>query len=93
LAANKPPGQQPGRRQRNPVCPVEALFHEDDVPGQCAQFTAENAKFLDQLGSPGGAAKTSPLPYDTNHIASDLTGRKPRRGQAYCAQGAAPGKR
>lgn len=35
-----------------PVCPVEAIFYEDDVPGQWAQFTAENAKFFDQLGSP-----------------------------------------
>ena len=25
-----------------------------------AQFTGENAKFFDQLGSPGGAAKTRP---------------------------------
>ena len=35
-----------------PVCPVEAIFHEDDVPGQWSAFTAENAKFFDQLGSP-----------------------------------------
>ncbi len=35
-----------------PFCPVEAIFYEDDVPDQWAQFTAENAKFFDQLGSP-----------------------------------------
>jgi NAD-dependent dihydropyrimidine dehydrogenase PreA subunit len=58
-----------------PVCPVEAIFYEDDVPEQWAQFTAENAKFFDQLGSPGGAAKTGPLPYDTDYVASYVTGR------------------
>jgi NAD-dependent dihydropyrimidine dehydrogenase PreA subunit len=45
-----------------PVCPVEAIFYEDDVPEQWAQFTAENARFFDQLGSPGGAARTGPCP-------------------------------
>ena len=58
-----------------PVCPVEAIFYEDDVPGQWAQFTAGNAKFFDQLGSPGGAAKTGPLPYDTDYTASYVTSR------------------
>jgi NAD-dependent dihydropyrimidine dehydrogenase PreA subunit len=58
-----------------PVCPVEAIFYEDDVPGQWAQFTTENAKFFDPLGSPGGAAKTGPLPSDTDYVASYDTGR------------------
>jgi len=40
-----------------PVCPVEAIFYEDDVPDQWAQFTAENAKFFDQLGSPAAPPK------------------------------------
>ena len=35
-----------------PVCPVEAIFCEDDVPGQWAQFTTENVRFSGQLGSP-----------------------------------------
>ncbi len=30
-----------------PVCPVEAIFCEDDVPERWAQFTAENASFFD----------------------------------------------
>ncbi len=58
-----------------PFCPVEAIFYEDDVPDQWAQFTAENAKFFDQLGSPGAAARTGPLPYDTDYIASYVTSR------------------
>jgi hypothetical protein len=40
-----------------------------------AEFTAENARFFDQLGSPGGAAKTGPLPCDTAYVASYLTDR------------------
>ena len=40
-----------------------------------AQFTTENVRFSGQLGSPGGAAKTSPLPYDTDYLASYVTGR------------------
>ena len=58
-----------------PVCPVEAIFYEDDVPEQWAQFTAENASFFDPLGSPGGASKTGPLPYDTDYVASCVTSR------------------
>ena len=58
-----------------PVCPVEAIFCEDDVPGQWAQFTTENVRFFEQLGSPGGASKTSPLPHDTGYLASYVAGR------------------
>jgi len=58
-----------------PVCPVEAIFYEDNVPGQWAQFTVENARLFDQLGSPGGASKSGPLPYDTDYIANYVTGR------------------
>jgi hypothetical protein len=45
------------------------------VPEQWAQFTTENARFFDQLGSPGGASKTGALPHDTDHVASYVTGR------------------
>jgi len=51
------------------VCPAGAIFCEDDVPGQWAQFTTENARFSGQPGSPGGA------PYDAGCLASYLTGR------------------
>ena len=70
-----PPGECAGCGACQPVCPVEAIFCEDDVPGQWAQFTTENVRFSGQLGSPGGAAKTSPLPYDTDYLASYVTGR------------------
>ena len=40
-----------------PVCPVEAIFYEDDVPDQWSHYTQINADFFDELGSPGGASK------------------------------------
>jgi hypothetical protein len=58
-----------------------------------AQFTTENAKFFDQLGAPDGAAKTGPLPYDTDCIASYVTSRQRRRGRPTTAQAAAPKRR
>jgi NAD-dependent dihydropyrimidine dehydrogenase PreA subunit len=38
-----------------PVCPVEAIYYEPDVPAELAVFTAANAEFFTELGSPGGA--------------------------------------
>jgi NAD-dependent dihydropyrimidine dehydrogenase PreA subunit len=56
-----------------PVCPVEAIFYEDDVPGEWTDFVEDNALFFFDplpgrdipLGSPGGAAKLGPLEVDT----------------------------
>jgi len=41
-----------------PVCPVEAIFYEDDVPDEWGEFTAINVDYFDVtgVGSPGGAA-------------------------------------
>src|SRR5258708_12986385 len=36
-----PPGECVDCGACEPVCPVEAAFYEDDVPGQWAQFTTE----------------------------------------------------
>ena len=63
-----------------PVCPVEAIFYEDDVPGQWSVFTADNAAFFTEVlpgrstpvASPGGAAKLGPLRVDTPLVASYL---------------------
>ncbi|KQS00559.1 ferredoxin [Williamsia sp. Leaf354] len=57
-----------------PVCPVEAIFYEEDVPDEWAPFTSANADFFDEIGSPGGAAKVGPYPNDVDAIA-----RLPRR--------------
>jgi ferredoxin len=42
-----------------PVCPVTAIFPEDDLPSEWKQFTAVNAEWFETtgLGSPGGAAQ------------------------------------
>lgn len=40
-----------------PVCPVESISFEDDVPAQFSNYTEINAAFFHELGSPGGAAK------------------------------------
>ncbi|GEO93936.1 MULTISPECIES: ferredoxin [Kocuria] len=40
-----------------PVCPVEAIYYEDDTPEEWADYYKANVEFFDDLGSPGGAAK------------------------------------
>jgi len=43
-----------------PVCPVEAIFYEDDVPAEWTEFKPINVEYFDAAhshkGSPGGAA-------------------------------------
>jgi len=56
-----------------PVCPVEAICYEDDLPETLVPYHEDNARFfndtlpgLDQpLGSPGGAAKLGAIDADT----------------------------
>jgi len=60
-----------------PVCPVEAIFYEDDLPERWSEFTADNARFFAEplpgggapLNSPGGAAKLGRLGRDTALVA------------------------
>jgi NAD-dependent dihydropyrimidine dehydrogenase PreA subunit len=47
-----------------PVCPVEAIYYEDDVPDQWKDYTKANADFFVELGSPGGAAKVGESSFD-----------------------------
>jgi len=47
-----------------PVCPVEAIFEEDDVPDEWAVYTRANEDFFTELGSPGGAAKVGKTGWD-----------------------------
>jgi NAD-dependent dihydropyrimidine dehydrogenase PreA subunit len=61
-----------------PVCPVEAIFYEDDLPEKWHEYTADNERFFTQplhgrespLGSPGGAGKLGPLTADTPMVAA-----------------------
>ena len=61
-----------------PVCPVEAIFYEDDVPEAWQEYTPDNARFFTDtlagqsgpLDSPGGAAKLGALDVDTPMVAA-----------------------
>jgi NAD-dependent dihydropyrimidine dehydrogenase PreA subunit len=60
-----------------PVCPVEAIYYEDDLPSQWADYKQDNARFFtdvltgrdEPLASPGGATKIGPLGADTPLVA------------------------
>lgn len=51
-----------------PVCPVEAIFYEDDVPDEWERYTVANVEFFDVLGSPGGASKVGATEHDPEWI-------------------------
>jgi len=53
-----------------PVCPVEAIFYEDDVPADMKDFTKANADFFTDLGSPGGAAKLGAQDFDVPMVSA-----------------------
>jgi NAD-dependent dihydropyrimidine dehydrogenase PreA subunit len=40
-----------------PVCPVEAIFYEDDLPAEWGMYTQANVAFFATIGSPGGLSK------------------------------------
>ena len=52
-----------------PVCPVEAIFYEDDVPDEWIDYNDANAAFFDDLGSPGGAARLGSQDFDAPLVA------------------------
>ena len=47
-----------------PVCPVEAIYYEDDVPSQWKEFGPIAGEFFVEIGSPGGASKVGPTGKD-----------------------------
>ena len=53
-----------------PVCPVEAIFYEDDTPEQWKDFYKANVEFFDDLGSPGGASKIGKIEKDHPIVAA-----------------------
>jgi NAD-dependent dihydropyrimidine dehydrogenase PreA subunit len=66
-------------------CPVDCIYegermlytHPDECVecGICGPVCPVEAIFYDPLGSPGGASKTGPLPYDTDYASSCVTSR------------------
>jgi NAD-dependent dihydropyrimidine dehydrogenase PreA subunit len=53
-----------------PVCPVEAIYYEDDVPEQWKDYYKVNVDFFDDLGSPGGASKVGGIGKDHPIVAA-----------------------
>ncbi|MEV4840984.1 ferredoxin [Nonomuraea sp. NPDC049486] len=53
-----------------PVCPVEAIHYDDDLPEEWQQFTEINSAFFGELGSPGGAAQVGKISYDHPLVAA-----------------------
>ena len=47
-----------------PVCPVEAIFYEDDMPSQWSAFNEHNRAFFADLGLPGGAKSLGVADFD-----------------------------
>lgn len=61
-----------------PVCPVEAIYYEDDLPSEWSDYYTANVEFFtmtapgtgEALASPGGAAKVGVIPMDHPLIAT-----------------------
>ena len=61
-----------------PVCPVDAIFYEDDLPEKWSIYAGDNELFFTgtlpgrgaPLGSPGGAARVGPTGVDTELVAT-----------------------
>jgi len=53
-----------------PVCPVEAIFYEDDTPEQWKDYYKANVEFFDDIGSPGGASKIGKIDKDHPFVAA-----------------------
>ncbi|MBR5950158.1 MAG: ferredoxin family protein [Actinomycetaceae bacterium] len=52
-----------------PVCPVEAIYYEDDVPEEWSVFNAVNREVFDGVGSPGGASQLDEKLTDHPYVA------------------------
>ena len=53
-----------------PVCPVEAIYYEDDTPSEWEAYKAVNIEFFKEVGSPGGASSTGALEPDHPLVAA-----------------------
>lgn len=53
-----------------PVCPVEAIFYEDDVKEEWREYYNANVVFFEEIGSPGGASKLGLIKHDAPLVAA-----------------------
>lgn len=54
----------------DPVCPVEAIYHVDDLPSEWEAYAQASVDFFSDLGSPQGAIALGPQSYDAPLIAA-----------------------
>jgi len=54
-----------------PVCPVDAIFYETDVPPEWQDYRAADAEVFIPLGSPGGAGGADALEHDHPVVAQE----------------------
>ena len=52
------------------MCPVEAIYYEDDLPDEWQDYYKANVEFFAEIGSPGGAAKVGVYSFDHPIIAA-----------------------
>jgi NAD-dependent dihydropyrimidine dehydrogenase PreA subunit len=53
-----------------PVCPVEAVFFEADLPAQWHEYPTSTTEFFETVGAPGGAASPGPYDHDSPLVAA-----------------------
>jgi ferredoxin len=51
-----------------PICPVNAIFYEDQVPEKWESYKQSNSDFFVELGMPGGAAQVGKTNNDPPEI-------------------------
>lgn len=52
-----------------PVCPVEAIYYEDDVPDEWGGYVRANADFFVELDLPSGARRMGKIDRDVPLVA------------------------
>ena len=67
-----------------PVCPVEAIYYEADLPAHLKHYYGVNVDFFANIGSPGGASSVGRISWDHPLVAS-----LPRSSTDPCRAGAA----
>ena len=53
-----------------PVCPVEAIYYEADLPAHLKHYYGVNVDFFANIGSPGGASNIGRIGWDHPLVAS-----------------------
>ena len=71
-----------------PVCPVEAIFYEEDLPEEWTWFKDASEDFFAQVGDAGGAQTQGPYDHDHPQVAA-----LPHQDNFVCIQPESRGQR